>query len=296
MRYSTIILLLMVGISNAIAQSFLPDTTIYLTIDKSSHYLKFAQRKVSPAGKSYPVFRYILYQPYVQPPPPLTFVSEYTALVDTITVEEMKSYPTYTLDSLSSLLYSKDYDMSSYFDDLHSVYLLETDKKILDSKVTITKIYPSCACKDNLYSIYHPEAFYKPLSPENDSLYLLFEEDKFYKSDSAREINHETMEWYPINRYAITESGYQLYDGYPLRFISEHTALIDTTAIDNTENLPIVTPEQLRTFIGDYYGEWNGRYYGANYFRCLKHIYLVEKDSTNQTATITEVFLNIGRE
>ena len=299
MRYTLLVVLLILITSSINAQSLLPDSTLYLLIDKRDHYLKFRQRKKDENGKWYPVYRYILFQPYTQPPPKLRFVSASTLSIDTVAMRELKNYPTYTLDSLTLMLHRDDPEnslsrvVSSYLEGLQHIYLVETDTLTLGSKATITKLFPSQECEDSLYSIYHPESFYEPLSPQDTTLYLVFDRDKHYKYDNYVAIDPITHKEHPENTYVLD---HYLYDGYPLEFISFRKENADTIQLNHLNRMPTVTPDQLRTFIGDYYGCWNDRYYGAAYLDCLRHIYLVEKNKHKQTATITEVYLNVGIE
>lgn len=291
--------LLLLGLtSNSIAQVSLPDDTLYLRVDVSSDYRKHAYRKLTDSGDWYPVYRYTLYQPHTIPDVSLFFVSENLRAMDTITQPELSYYPSYTLDSVHSIVFNRAKSAgvtASYFDSLQQIYLIETDERTLGSKATVTEVTFGRRCQDSLYSIHRPRSFYYPLSPLDTALYLLFS-DKFYKYDQGTGIDTETMESFPIIHYSLSGNKYDLYDGYPLSFKSENTAYIDTVGLDEISKYPLVTIDQLKQFVTDHYGKQSEDYYGALYFDCLDHIYLVETEPQNGTAAIVEVYLDIGME
>ena len=134
------------------------------------------------------------------------------------------------------------------------------------------------------------------LSTQDTALYLLFDKSNegFYKGDSSKSISPQTMQWYWVNVYVL--HNYRLYDGYPLEFESENLIFTDTIPLSEVSRYPVVTPEQLKSFVAANYHqttEENPSYYASSYFDHLHHIYMIEPDSATQTATITPVKIDI---
>lgn len=122
-------------------------------------------------------------------------------------------------------------------------------------------------------------------------LYLLFEEKGNYKNVNSRAVDPLTHEWIPVVSYSIHDAHF--YDGHPLAFISQRKDLIDTLSVEFLKKYPLVTFDQLKSFIEQNYKKGFVGYQGRNYFDRLKHIYLVEKDRKEGIATITEVRLDV---
>lgn len=138
-------------------------------------------------------------------------------------------------------------------------------------------------------SFYFIESAFAQLSEQDTVLYLLHEPDKHFKYTDTKGVNPVTLKesW----EDAYTYHNLPLYDGIPLSFISIDKINRIRLQPSKLEKLPIVTDSQLYEFIAKIYPkDWPSGYKGSGaYFRRLKHIYIVERNTGTGTPTVTEV-------
>jgi len=125
-------------------------------------------------------------------------------------------------------------------------------------------------------------------------LYLLHERGKVGQGKG------EMARYYPEEKLERKETSYyyldQLFDGYPLYFISiKQEVNIRTVSGRQLANLPVVTIKQLTSFFNDNFTKYGKHINGGDYFVRLKKIYIVECVNRRK-ATVTEVIFNITRE
>ena len=121
-----------------------------------------------------------------------------------------------------------------------------------------------------LLVFFSSNAFAQTLSQQDITLYLHFDEEHHYKRVNSKDFDPITKELISVVRYIFENSN--LYEGYPLEFVSEKKDLIDTIAIHQLDNYQVVTLKDLRKFIGENYRKAYIGYDGSDYFDGLKHI------------------------
>jgi hypothetical protein len=138
------------------------------------------------------------------------------------------------------------------------------------------------------------KGYSQQLSKQDTVLYLIFDATEHHWKSDTRVYDpvakKENWEWH----YAYLTDDAHMYDGYPLRFVSNSKKQNDTVCLSElNQRYNVVTYNQLYQFISQNYKVGYVGYEGAAYFKNLKQIYMVEIDEKQQLAVITPVKIDI---
>lgn len=156
----------------------------------------------------------------------------------------------------------------------------------------LTKLYTLLLMLNILYGCHIANG---QLSRDDTVLYLFFDAAQFKKNSNIIGIDPISSKDNPESSYVFL-TGYNLYYGYPLEFISMHKE--NAHKIANIKKYNVVTPEELKSFISKNYpkDDFLEGYEGQSYFDNLKEIYIVEKADDKKSYYFTKVRLDITME